>query len=65
MENGAVYWSNWAGLSDVTTSNHYEVQEVLGSSKLAYFICWGNFNRNVITRTSEMKEGGSSFYFCW
>ena len=21
MENGAVYWSNWAGLSDVTSAN--------------------------------------------
>jgi hypothetical protein len=27
MENGAVYWSNWAGLSDVTSAN---VQRGLG-----------------------------------
>ena len=33
MENGAVYWSNWAGLSDVTTA--IQVQRGLGSSKLA------------------------------
>jgi hypothetical protein len=32
MENGAVYWSNWAGLSDVTSA---QVQRGLGSSKLA------------------------------
>jgi hypothetical protein len=54
MENGAVYWSNWAGLSDVTSA--MQVQRGLGSSKLAISSVGGTIN--VITRTSEMKEGG-------
>jgi hypothetical protein len=33
MENGAVYWSNWAGLSDVTSM--IQGTKGLGSSKLA------------------------------
>ena len=55
MENGAVYWSNWAGLSDVTSA--MQVQRGLGSSKLAISSVGGTIN--VITRTSEMKEGGA------
>ena len=35
MENGRVYWSNWAGLSDVVSA--MQVQRGLGSSKLAIF----------------------------
>ncbi|MEG1934947.1 MAG: Plug domain-containing protein, partial [Rikenellaceae bacterium] len=31
MENGAIYWSNWAGLADVTSS--MQVQRGLGLSK--------------------------------
>jgi len=56
MENGAVYWSNWAGLSDVASS--IQVQRGLGSSKLAISSVGGTIN--VVTRTSEMKEGGSA-----
>ena len=55
MENSAVYWSNWAGLSDVTSA--MQVQRGLGSSKLAISSVGGTIN--VVTRTSEMKEGGS------
>ncbi len=55
MENSAVYWSNWAGLSDVTSA--MQVQRGLGSSKLAISSVGGTIN--VITRTSDMKEGGS------
>jgi hypothetical protein len=55
MENSAVFWSNWAGLSDVTTA--MQVQRGLGSSKLAISSVGGTIN--VITRTSEAKEGGS------
>ncbi len=55
MENGWVYWSNWAGLSDVTSA--MQVQRGLGSSKLAISSVGGTIN--VITRTSEMKEGGA------
>lgn len=55
MENSAVYWSNWAGLSDVTSA--MQVQRGLGSSKLAISSVGGTIN--VITRTSDMKQGGS------
>lgn len=55
MENGAVYWSNWAGLSDVTSA--MQVQRGLGSSKLAISSVGGTIN--VLTRTADMKEGGT------
>jgi outer membrane receptor protein involved in Fe transport len=54
MENGAVYWSNWSGLSDVASS--IQVQRGLGASKLAIASVGGTIN--VVTRTSDMKEGG-------
>ncbi len=55
METSAVYWSNWAGLSDVTSA--MQVQRGLGSSKLAIASVGGTIN--VITKTSDRKEGGS------
>jgi len=55
METGAVYWSNWAGLSDVTSA--MQVQRGLGSSKLAIASVGGTIN--ILTKTSEQKEGGS------
>jgi hypothetical protein len=54
MENSRVFWSNWAGLSDVTSA--MQVQRGLGSSKLAISSVGGTIN--IITRTSDMKEGG-------
>jgi outer membrane cobalamin receptor len=54
MENGAVYWSNWAGLSDVTSA--IQVQRGLGSSKLAVSSVGGTIN--VITKSSQNPEGG-------
>ena len=55
MENGWVYWSNWAGLSDVTTA--MQVQRGLGSSKLAISSVGGTIN--VLTKTSDARKGGS------
>lgn len=55
MENGAVYWSNWAGLSDVTTA--MQVQRGLGSSKLAIASVGGTIN--VVTRSADKKKGGT------
>ncbi|MEP3372351.1 TonB-dependent receptor [Maribacter dokdonensis] len=55
MENGAVYWSNWAGLGDVTTA--MQVQRGLGSSKLAISSVGGTIN--VITKSTEKEEGGT------
>lgn len=55
MENGWVYWSNWAGLSDVTSA--MQVQRGLGSSKLAISSIGGTIN--VITKAADLKEGGT------
>ncbi len=55
MENSAVYWSNWAGLSDVTSA--MQVQRGLGSSKLAISSVGGTIN--ILTKSSDRKEGGS------
>ncbi|SHG63440.1 TonB-dependent receptor [Flavobacterium defluvii] len=55
MENGSVYWSNWAGLSDVTSA--MQVQRGLGSSKLATPSVGGTIN--IVTKSSDKKEGGS------
>lgn len=52
MENGSVYWSNWAGLSDVTSD--MQVQRGLGSSKLAIASVGGTVN--ILTRSADRKE---------
>lgn len=57
MENGAVYWSNWAGLGDVTSS--MQVQRGLGASKVAVPSIGGTIN--VITKTSDVEAGGNVF----
>ena len=54
MENGQVYWSNWAGLSDVATA--IQVQRGLGSSKLTVSSVGGTIN--VVTRSADREEGG-------
>lgn len=54
MENGWVYWSNWAGLSDVTSA--MQVQRGLGSSKLAISSVGGTVN--ILTKAAERKQGG-------
>ena len=55
MENGKVYWSNWAGLGDATRS--MQVQRGLGASKLAINSVGGTIN--IITKTTDAKKGGS------
>ncbi|MFK7059757.1 TonB-dependent receptor [Flavobacterium oreochromis] len=55
MESGRVFWSNWAGLSDVTTA--MQVQRGLGSSKLAISSVGGTIN--VVTRAADAKQGGT------
>ncbi len=57
MENGWVYWSNWAGLSEVTRS--MQVQRGLGASKLSIGSVGGTIN--IITKTSDSEKGGSAF----
>ncbi|MFS4454594.1 TonB-dependent receptor [Maribacter sp. 2304DJ31-5] len=58
MENGRVFWSNWAGLSDVTTA--IQVQRGLGSSKLAISSVGGTIN--IITKSTEKEQGGTISY---
>ncbi|MDH7912192.1 carboxypeptidase-like regulatory domain-containing protein [Winogradskyella sp. SYSU M77433] len=55
MENGAVYWSNWAGLGDVTSQ--MQVQRGLGASKVAVSSVGGTIN--IITKTTDAVKGGS------
>ncbi len=57
MENGHVYWSDWAGLSDVTQS--IQVQRGLGASKLALSSVGGTIN--IITKSTDANKGGSIY----
>jgi len=57
MENGRVYWSNWAGLGGVTSS--IQVQRGLGASKVAVPSVGGTIN--IITKTTDAEEGGNVF----
>lgn len=54
MENGRVFWSNWAGLSDVTSN--LQVQRGLGASKLAVPSVGGSIN--IITNAADFEKGG-------
>ena len=58
MEWGGVYWSNWAGLSDVTRS--MQTQRGLGASKVAAPSVGGSIN--IITKTIDAQKGGSVSY---
>ncbi len=58
MENGTVYWSNWAGLSDVTGT--MQVQRGLGASKVAVPSVGGTIN--IISKASDSKMGGQFNY---
>ena len=55
MENGWVYWSNWAGLADVTRS--MQTQRGLGASKVAVPSVGGTIN--ILTKTTDAERGGS------
>jgi outer membrane cobalamin receptor len=55
MENGWVYWSNWAGLGDAVST--IQVQRGLGASKLAINSVGGTMN--IITKTTDAKPGAS------
>lgn len=52
MENGQVYWSNWAGMSDVTSA--MQVQRGLGASKLAIASVGGTIN--ILTRAADKEK---------
>ncbi len=57
MESGKVYWSNWAGLNDV--SSFIQVQRGLGASKLGLSSVGGTIN--MVTRSTDAKKGGSLY----
>ena len=58
MENGNVYWSNWAGLSDVTSN--IQTQRGLGASILSTPSIGGTIA--ITTRTLDVDRGGSIWY---
>ena len=55
MENGRVFWSNWAGLSDVTSA--MQVQRGLGAAKVAVPSIGGTIN--ILSKTSDIQKGGN------
>lgn len=54
MENGIMYWSNFAGLSEVT--RNMQVQRGLGASRLAVNSVGGTVN--ILTEPSDKRRGG-------
>jgi outer membrane cobalamin receptor len=56
-EDGKVYWSNWAGLADVTRT--IQVQRGMGASKLAISSVGGTIN--IITKNTDAEKGGSVY----
>ncbi len=54
VEDGRMFWSNWAGMSDV--ANAIQIQRGLGSSKLAISSVGGTIN--IVSKTTDKKEGG-------
>mgnify|MGYP003635184418 CR=1 FL=1 len=55
MENGWVYWSNWQGLTDVTSS--IQIQRGLGATSLAVPSVGGTVS--IFTKSAEKVQGGS------
>lgn len=58
MEGGTVYWSNWQGLSDVTSV--MQTQRGMGASKLSSPSVGGTIN--IVTRGIDAKRGGYVSY---
>ncbi|MGB0931548.1 MAG: TonB-dependent receptor, partial [Chitinophagales bacterium] len=57
MEDNKVYWSNWAGLGDVTRT--LQVQRGLGASRMAVSSVGGTIN--IVTKTTDQEKGGSVY----
>ncbi|PIB34614.1 TonB-dependent receptor [Reichenbachiella sp. 5M10] len=57
MENGRVYWSNWAGIMDI--AQNVQVQRGLGASKIAVPSIGGTIN--VVSKASDREQGGSLY----
>ena len=58
MEGGTVYWSNWQGLSDVTSV--MQTQRGMGASKVSAPSVGGTIN--IVTRGIDAKKGGVFSY---
>ena len=58
MEGGTVYWSNWQGLSDVTSV--MQTQRGMGASKVSTPSIGGTIN--IVTRGIDAKRGGTVSY---
>ncbi|MBQ8773633.1 MAG: carboxypeptidase-like regulatory domain-containing protein, partial [Muribaculaceae bacterium] len=58
MEWGGVYWSNWAGLSEVTST--MQTQRGLGAAIVSVPSVGGTIN--LTTRSLDAKKGGSVWY---
>jgi hypothetical protein len=54
MENGRIFWSNWAGLGSVTSS--IQSQRGLGAAKIAVPSIGGTIN--TITESTDSEKGG-------
>jgi len=54
MEDGRVYWSNWAGIADI--ANGVQVQRGLGASKLAISSVGGTIN--LVMKSTDRQKGG-------
>ncbi len=54
MEDGRVYWSNWAGIADIASA--VQVQRGLGASKLAISSVGGT--TNIVMKAADKKKGG-------
>ena len=58
MEDGVVYWSNWQGMSDVTSV--MQTQRGMGASKVSAPSVGGTIN--IITKGIDAKRGGVVSY---
>lgn len=58
MEGGTVYWSNWQGLSDVTSV--MQTQRGMGAGKLSAPSVGGTIN--IVTKGIDAKRGGFLSY---
>ena len=58
MEGGWVYWSNWAGLSDV--ASNIQTQRGLGAAVLSAPSVGGTIN--ITTESLDAEKGGSVWY---
>lgn len=58
METGALYWSNWACLSDV--ASFIQTQRGIGANKLSSPAVGGTIN--IVTKGIETEKGGHAYY---